>query len=497
MTMRMSHGEKLGGKNLHQMQDQMQQANLTLNDPGPLQDGTFPFSYMFPNLQNSSSRLIEENQTVDNLLELAKAIAATPADQDVDGPIPAAYTYFGQFIDHDLTLDISSGEIDEDNLYEILKDPTSTLRSHRSPFLELDSIYNAPAPRQPEDKAKMLLDPTDGGPLDDPFHDLPRENMDDTSCRHGRVALTGDPRNDENLVVGQLHVAFLRAHNALVNKASTGGKGDTRFIEAQGNLVRLYQSVIVNDYLPRICDREIVADVFENGPSFLKWSDRSKVAMPLEFSAAAFRFGHSMVRGRYGVNDSFPDQSLEELFTFTSLSGSISGNLPDSWRLDWDRFSDRSDHTELNMARKIDARIALSLANLQHCGEPVGSMIARQLSALNLVRGYRLRLPTGQAVADCIGTDVLQGNDFLDILPPEQKQAVSAGGFHNRTPLWYYILAESGDPSGVNGNHLGSVGSRIVAETFWNILCYSRPYKSGKSDGNKNELPDILKMAGV
>ena len=49
---------------------------------------------------------------------------------------------------------------------------------------------------------------------DDPFQDLPREPRS-TVAERDRAALIGDPRNDENLIVAQLHVPFLRAHNDL------------------------------------------------------------------------------------------------------------------------------------------------------------------------------------------------------------------------------------------------------------------------------------------
>ena len=89
-----------------------------------------------------------------------------------------------------------------------------------------------------------------------------------------------------------------------------------------------------------------------------------------------------------------------------------------------------------------------------------------ELAARDLLRG-ELGLPTGQAVANRLGIQPLSRDVLERATPTGLKDLVDAAGALDQTPLWFYILAEFGDPSGANGQHLGIVGSRIVAETLW------------------------------
>src|SRR5262249_37356346 len=137
-----------------------------------------------------------------------------------------------------------------------------------------------------------------------------------------------------------LHVGILRAHNALMAR-------DVNSQAATTAMRRRYQWAVLHDFLPRVCDKAIVSDVLANGPSFWKVPDPKQVFMPLEFSAAAYRFGHSMIRSGYSHNVTFNQEPFLRFFTFTALSGSIAPfpgpdpqfpTLPDNWIIDWPRF---------------------------------------------------------------------------------------------------------------------------------------------------------------
>src|SRR3954454_11988032 len=112
--------------------------------------------------------------------------------------LPAGYTYFGQFVDHDITFDPVSSLTRQN-------DPDA-LTDFRTPRFDLDSLYGAGPSDQPylykPDGVSLALAP--GG------IDLQRNG-------DGR-ALIGDPRNDENLIVSQLQVAFINFHNAVVTR---------------------------------------------------------------------------------------------------------------------------------------------------------------------------------------------------------------------------------------------------------------------------------------
>jgi hypothetical protein len=53
--------------------------------------------------------------------------------------------------------------------------------------------------------------------------------------------------------------------------------------------------------------------------------------------------------------------------------------------------------------------------------------------------------------------------------PTGISKTIEDAGMLERTPLWFYILAEAGDSDGPDGQHLGPVGTRIIAETLWNL----------------------------
>ena len=68
-----------------------------------------------------------------------------------------------------------------------------------------------------------------------------------------------------------------------------------------------YQYVVLNDFLPRIVHSEVLDGLKSGGQydrSKLHFSTRGTTPfMPIEFSVAAYRFGHSMVRPGYRLND--------------------------------------------------------------------------------------------------------------------------------------------------------------------------------------------------
>ncbi|HEY4252344.1 MAG TPA: heme peroxidase family protein [Roseomonas sp.] len=411
--------------------------------------------------------------------------------------IPAGYTYLGQFIDHDITLDLTAlTETDRDPLGEV---------NFRTPQLELDNVYatgpSGDASPHFFDRAVpggMLIGRTDPGGAGDshvkaglPF-DLPRNSQG--------IALIGDARNDENILVQQTHLAFLKFHNAVL--ANHGG-GD---FSATRRLVRWhYQWIVLHDFLTKLIDNNDLQDVLSNGRRFYIpeiQSDYGQAYIPLEFSGAAYRLGHSMVREVYSHNRAFRPgagpSNFQFLFHFTGKSGGIVGQmadgltqaqnaalaaqlklglpfvfpaLPGDWIIDWHRFYDLGapkpppagatppdNAFVLNHARLLDPMLIPALHTLPGGG---GSLPFR-----NLKRGYRLELPCGQAVAQHMGVRALTE---VQITSGPDGQTLREVGLHEATPLWYYILKEA-QILGDGGNRLGPVGSRILAEVFVGLL---------------------------
>jgi hypothetical protein len=160
--------------------------------------------------------------------------------------------------------------------------------------------------------------------------------------------------------------------------------------------------------------------------------------MPVEFSAAAFRFGHSMARPTYGLNGTVQDVPI---FVDSATPGAFEHlggfrRLPAGWTVDW-RFFVNIGGSRPQLSRRIDTRLAAPLFRL-----PPGLDANRNaLAVLNLRRGKALRLPSGQAVAARMSVTPLApaelGLDKLG-LAPDHQAALTAD-----TPLWYYILREA------------------------------------------------------
>jgi Animal haem peroxidase len=487
------------------------------------------FDYLFPQLQQNPDDLLPVTpDTVENLIQLGHAMKDT-GDNSGDAEISAAYTYFGQFVDHDITLGTTSkgaqNLLSPDLAPLSLDEIRETTRNIRTATFELDSVYNPPAPRDPENRSKMRIGkvhdlgnkpiPEKRPPDKADENDLPRrrERFDP---KKDRAALIGDARNDENTIIAQLHLAFLLAHNKLVDRGET-------YEEARKLLTQHYQHIVVHDFLRQVADPQIVDDILENGPRFYDPGEGNDFFLPMEFSVAAYRFGHSMVRAEYDFNLNFNTRggipaTLGLLFTFSALSGQLGPGqgfptLPENWIIEWENFFDPQGGEPRSKSRRFDTKLVEPLQKLRdELGNPLkdcardteAGEISASLAVRNLLRGYLLRMPTGQAVARELGEDVLTEDEIKDgAASLDQVEVLEQGGFLNRTPLWYYILVESAVRA--DGQHLGPVGSRLIAEVIIGLIQRSPDSimvqqnwepSLGQQQG-KFDLPDLLRFAEV
>jgi hypothetical protein len=409
--------------------------------------------------------------------------------------LPAGYTYFGQFVDHDITFDPVSSltrQNDPDGLVDF-----------RTPRFDLDSLYGRGPSDQPylyeEDGVHLVLgrklsedqstqDPT-AGP------DLPR-------ATNGR-ALIGDPRNDENTIVSQLQVAFIRFHNVVVDKIGNeipNRPKDEVFKLAQQQVRWHYQWVVIHDFLRRLVGKEVIDDILNpkdyaaptlGGVSipdpklrFFTWENEPY--MPIEFSVAAYRFGHSIVRPSYKINmvaiTDPPVENAARIPLFSQEGGpkqSLNGfrPVPDNWAVQWSfllpGIQDGIEDPNLPQpGYKLDAQLSHPLGALPASTAGPAALvagfdesIAQDLAVRNLLRGRRLDLPSGQDVAQAMGIPPLEDVELLDGVEVDQPVKDDLSG---RAPLWFYILKEAEKRGG--SAQLGPVGGRIVAEVLIGLL---------------------------
>jgi hypothetical protein len=436
-----------------------------------------PYGYMFPQLQDDPGALLLEGaETVGKLITLAQTMKES-ANAPNDSGIPSAYTYFGQFIDHDVTQELRSDRmipsLDNPELKPFSPaDIKSDIQNARTPTLDLDCVYGTtfngePVPRLKAELVVGSVSESNSGKRPagkNNENDVPRLPPSNDP-RLDRKALVGDARNDENFIISQLQVAFLRAHRTIV------GRGHS-FEEARTLLRQHYQWLVIHDYLKRIADNNIVEDILTHGNRVFRPKEFS-LFMPFEFSAAAFRFGHSMVRSTYQYNINFLGGNalgLGDLFTPVAFRKTFKGSprLPETMIIQWELFMDGG----LNRSRRIDTSMVEPLSSLTgEDGLPMDGVLA-SLAARNLLRGYVLRIPVGQQVAWALGFEPLKPTQIQEVARQANLEQVAAlgdpedkKGLLQRTPLWYYILAEAAAGSD-DGNSLGPVGSTIVAEVL-------------------------------
>lgn len=549
------------------------------------------FNYLFADLARNPDKLLPADDpaaVVAALQALGDAMVEDPAPAEDplqstgNSTIPPVYTYWGQFVDHDLTANTDRrskvGDIVDEGLTPLDPDDViENLKNLRNPRLNLDSVYadgpaftpmpraaagfydgvrfrigtnavNAPGDPNPQIPVQAQVPP----PQDDLARDLPRigplldegviteDDIPDLIRQRPNFrskAFIGDARNDENLIIAQLHLAFLRFHNNVVEWVKVHEERsveDPQLFERARDLVRWhYQWLTIHDFLKTITVAGMADKILFDGPKLYAKRD-GQLYMPLEHSVAAYRFGHSMVRGVYDFNRNFgrnpadPQQnglvlnesSFDLLFQFTGNGAPTpflgqAEVLPFSWIIEWDRFVDKGSSTPDHFARKIDTQLAPPLRDMVNEGNeqtlpPQVRDILKRLARRNLLRGYLLSIPTGQAVAEAIGVAPLSADELKPTGRPAIAQALEAeaGDFLHRTPLWYYVLREA--EVRANGNSLGELGSRIICDTIIGLIVNDpRSYlnQPGGWDPSKGvRLPngdpivtiaDMLRFAGV
>jgi hypothetical protein len=419
----------------------------------------------------------------------------TPEIEDENRNIPAGYTYLGQFIDHDITFDPASS-------LQRQNDP-DTLEDFRTPRLDLDSLYG----RGPDEQPYLYKKPAAHLSMRATFRLHESTPNDFVRLVDDGTALIADKRNDENKIVSQIHALFLRFHNKIFDNLGLRFRPEERraqFAEAQRIVRWCYQWIVLRDYLPKVCGEARVKCLLPGKlrqPKLKFYRSKSGCAyIPIEFSGAAFRFGHAMVRPSYSLNA----QVMKSRATFTSAAGTVTEfarvpifaadpnstealngqqALPAGWGIDWRFFFGEFPPATPGTAQipqpsyRIRAKLVDPLGELP---EFAADKRFASLAARNLLRGLRLGLPSGQAVARTMGFEPLneehlwftrmKGDDVVDWPQGKDFFDKNQKTLEGRAPLWFYILKEAEIVE--KGERLGPVGAQIVAETLIGLAWY-------------------------
>jgi Animal haem peroxidase len=407
--------------------------------------------------------------------------------------IPAGYTYLGQFVNHDIT-----------NPTKAILLNNAKPAADRTPALDLDSIYGrGPAidpglyvPNGVDTGIKLETGPAIHGGDDIRTPNLPRKGQPGDPYREPNIA---EPRNDDNLNVAQIHASFIMFHNEMVDELRCMGVKQDLFAKAQEQVRWHYQWVVLWDFLTRICGgaADITSRVggLDTGsiaaPHFRYYIPSATPGVPLEFWAAAFRFGHAMVRPLYYLNDLLagpvgttfePCHRRIPIFKYQSFADHPETDLrgghyvPNNWKIAWNYFfpfgrqikpwtfnfcpsapAQPIDGPQKSMMLK--PAITAALSKLPGApGSPDVDLIENDLLLSAL-----LDVPSGQSVAEEM------------LLTPLNASTLAAGvsgafptAMWTDTPLFYYVLREAEVER--SGRSLGAVSRNIVVETLIGLL---------------------------
>jgi hypothetical protein len=488
------------------------------------------FGRMFPQLdpffRDNSSRLRAALQDIgrlggmldarDELGDGGKAAAiALIADPALSARNPnnpgqsAGMTFMGQFLDHDMTFDLTSR-------LAVIAEPTDS-PNDRTPALDLDSVYGGGPLRDPElyvpaprtSRARPMKLQIGHGGL---FEDVPRQG--------DGTAVVADPRNDENMMIAGLQAAFIKFHNHAVDLVARDRRLSSEEVYERARRLTTwhYQWIIVHEILPAFIGQPMVNDIVRNGRRFYR---PETGFIPVEFQGAAYRFGHSMVRPSYRANLAGDDDGTA---FFGMIFDPSAEDQPDpvdlrggararrrfiGWQTFFDfgpAFTDPGSTTPAIRPNKlIDTSISTPLLQLPirtiANGVP-GDIIS--LPSRNLLRHITWAIPSGQSIARLMRVPILTGTND-EVLRQLRTYNLD---LDDSTPLWFYVLREA-RVLGDGGRRLGPVGGRIVGEVFIGLLQLDRDsylrqpgwrptlaQRNGRVTGDF-KMVDLLTFAGV
>ena len=482
--------------------------------------GLFPFSPQSNEIREKAKALGKKGGLIDagdNLTDPILSITdPTFSPNNPNNPnMTAGVTFFGQFLDHDLTLALKAPLLENTR-------PGQTTNFRTAEF-DLDSVYgNGPtgSPRLYDTSSGDIKFKVEAIPGSEKVSRNGVQRFDLPRDANG-TAIIGDSRNDENIILSQFHLAMLKFHNAVIERLRANPENSTRspqdiFREAQQQVRWHYQWIVLNEFLPQTIGQERVDEILRNGPRFYKIIDRTQPSLfrtsrgepmiPVEFAVAAYRFGHSQIRPSYRVN--FGAAPGSEFFAFI-FDDSVNAHDPDPDDLrggkraprrfvDWQTFF-KLDEVNVRPNKKIDSKLSTPMMLLPGSRGPAPGLPTdgiQSLASRNLMRHVNFGIPSGQAIARVMGAPVLTPSQLVELAP---------FGMDQSTPLWYYILKEA--EVFEQGVRLGPVGSRIVGEVFIGLL---KADKDSYLVVNKNwkptlpsakpgdfEITDLLTFAGV
>ena len=496
-----------------------------------------------PQLGAGASPFVDDNKSVD------------PAQQ------PAGYTFFGQFIDHDVTrtqtalsalnelnrraqgdaavrAKLAAAGITPDQLKQAIANaatPTSAL-SVNSGKLDLDSVYGIADFAALTGITAPWFEQSNGaytGRFAQRHIRAPAslaaaiDGFDYQRTPEG-TAEVPDPRNSENKLISQIQNLFGLAHNDCMDHAFGTVSAPRQqqigaaFDACHKKVLWTYETIVATDFLPRFSAEAVLNRVapgalhaYQRGTSptsqLPRWDgvrtflysckpglgEDAAIHIPHEFTVAAFRLGHTLVRDSYVLHDPVVDAN-GNLLTGQPRPIFASANDPETIGLvgdnpvqpgdviDWSRFYDvygvdQKDESA-QPGRPVDTLISDKLFSLPIAAIPPGpdangkdTSTERNLPRRNLMRASEptalitgsVGLATGEEMEAYAQQRIPGLHDSTKEVRKVLADRLQSAGFDpnllaRRTPLWLFILAEA--ESTQASQRLGELGSHIIDE---------------------------------
>lgn len=377
------------------------------------------------------TRIIEDVKS--SYKDTASAIDIAASVEEVapsfEDDMDVGLVFLGQFIDHDLTANDQFQTGGSSNAERPI--------NLRTPFLDLDHIYGHGPNAQPSFYENRL------------YLRLSEDGKD--VVRQSGIAQIVDKRDDITGLTLQVHIAFRKFHNAIVNKLLNGNspnklKANLRnkiFEMARNEMIGSYQGIVYNEFSKALLGR----DLNLNYPKITN--------IPVEFSAAVFRIGHTLVPNEIKVNESGDMLSP----TSTDLRGENRIVVP------WNLLVGKN----AGKAGRFDAKIAPVMQKLfipLAPQDPEGTLMVggdnQNLGAGKLIDGV-LHL-------DLIETNILRAREQK--LPSGEEILAKISNFeyeediHGATDLFLFVLKEAEK----NNFKFGPVGAFVYEKTITGVL---------------------------
>ncbi|MGI9364998.1 MAG: peroxidase family protein [Rhizobiaceae bacterium] len=419
----------------------------------------------------------------------AREISNEIFSQDAETPMEAGFSDYmwvwGQFLDHDISLSLTSSEESEeapipvpadDALFDPFSTGMVTIPFSRStfdpdsgsdtsnprqqlnditPFIDASNVYGSDAERAAalrEDDGRMKV--SDDDLL--PFNEAGLPNADREEATQ---FLAGDQRANENVALTSMHTLFVREHNRLVSEfeeANPDWDPETLYQEARRIVEAQIQHITYNEFLPKLLGEDPLEDY--DGYKFDLDPQIANV-----FSTAAYRLGHTMLSSTIhrtdedGSENSFGDLSLRDAF-FQPERLVDEGGIDAILR-----------GVGTTAAQQIDAMIVDDVRNFLFDPPGAGGL---DLVSLNIQRGRDHGLPDYNTFREAYGLDRVTNFDEITTNVDLQNKLEALYGDVDNIDVYVGGLSEDPRPGSLLGPliHAAMVdqfGRLRDADSFW------------------------------